>query len=385
MKILRVIPSMNPAMGGPPEGIRQINMGLANVGIEVEIVCLDNDSAKWLETSNIKIFALGGKSGKYAYSSALRSWLDTNVINYDAIIIHGLWQYHSYAAMKACIGHNIPYYVYTHGMLDPWFKHEYPLKHFKKLIYWRLFENRVLKNAKGVVFTCQEERILARESFPNYKVNEFVTSYGTAGNVYPDNECLADFENKFDDLKGKKIILFMGRIHEKKGCDLLLMAFSNLVKRHKNYHLFFAGPHDSSFGKSLIEQTKELGMETYVTWGGMLQNKLKWGAYLAAEVFCLPSHQENFGIVVAEALSCGTPVLLSDKVNIWREIKDAKAGIINKDTLEGTEKNLNDWVSLSEEIKTDYAENASICFSNNFEITRAAISLKSILTSPMQE
>ena len=102
----------------------------------------------------------------------------------------------------------------------------------------------------------------------------------------------------------------------------------------------------------------------------MLEGDVKWGAYDAAEVFVLPSHQENFGIVVAEALASGVPVLTTYSVNIWREIQDANAGIIHEDTQVGCDKLLTEWLALSDEAKAQMRQNASACFQQNFEIKR---------------
>jgi glycosyltransferase involved in cell wall biosynthesis len=111
----------------------------------------------------------------------------------------------------------------------------------------------------------------------------------------------------------------------------------------------------------------------------MLSGDLKWGAYHCADAFILPSHQENFGIVVAEALSCNLPVLISNKVNIWREIENDSAGLIADDTLEGCNQLVQEWQQLSETEKDTYSVKARECFLNNFEINKAAESLISAL------
>jgi glycosyltransferase involved in cell wall biosynthesis len=111
----------------------------------------------------------------------------------------------------------------------------------------------------------------------------------------------------------------------------------------------------------------------------MLTGDIKWGAYQVADCFILPSHQENFGIVVAEALSTGTPVLITNKVNIWREIDAAKAGIVDNDDVEGITKLLNHWFKLTAEEKRDMANKAKICYQNNFSIESAVTELERVL------
>ncbi|MQU61112.1 glycosyltransferase, partial [Pseudomonas helleri] len=265
-----------------------------------------------------------------------------------------------------------PYFVFTHGMLDPWFKRTFPLKHLKKWLYWPWGEYLVLRDAKAVIFTSEEERTLARQSFWLYRANEVVTAYGTSSP--PDEELLLSekFLSDYPSLKGKRIVLFLSRIHEKKGCDLLIKAFAKVAKQDESLHLVMAGPDQAGWTSELKELSLQLGITERITWPGMLQGETKWGAYYASEVFCLPSHQENFGIVVAEALACGKPVLISDKVNIWREIEEDEAGFIGADNLEGTIQNLQRWLDLTHPAYLQMSERAKASFSQRFHTQRAA-------------
>ena len=121
-------------------------------------------------------------------------------------------------------------------------------------------------------------------------------------------------------LRGRRILLFLSRIHEKKGCDLLVRAFARAAVRDPALHLVIAGPDQTGWVSALQSLAREQGVADRISWPGMLRNDMKWGAFYSAEAFVLPSHQENFGIAVAEALGCGLPALISDKVNIWREV-----------------------------------------------------------------
>ena len=121
-------------------------------------------------------------------------------------------------------------------------------------------------------------------------------------------------------------LLFLSRIHEKKGCDLLLRAFAKIAAEYPELYLVVAGPDPMQLESRLRTQADRAGIGHRVYWPGMLQGAAKYGAFRCAEAFVLPSHQENFGIVVAEALACGTPVLISDQVNIWREILESGVG-----------------------------------------------------------
>ena len=385
MKILHAISSVNPKGGGPIEGIKQLYVSLKNLGVDVEIACCDSPGSDRLVGSDLPIVhALGPAYLNYAYAPRLAYWLLSNAQRFDAVIVNGIWQYHSYAVRRALAGSNIPYYVFTHGMLDPWFKHTYPLKHLKKWLYWLFGEYRVLRDARAVIFTCEEERLLARQSFWLYRANEVVTNYGTSSP--PDNaDALKErFFVKQPQLRNNRIILFLSRIHEKKGCDLLLEAFAQVAQQDSRLHLVMAGPDQTGWAATLKMQAEELGIAERITWPGMLQGDDKWGAFYVAEVFCLPSHQENFGIVVAEALACGKPVLISNKVNIWREIENDSAGFVDDDTVDGTVRNLQRWLSLQPKEYVRMSEKARACFESRFHIQRAAERLVEIIRCSIQ-
>lgn len=382
MKILHVIGSVNPKNGGPIEGIRQLHGPMMSAHVRVDVVCCDPPDAPWLANSGLsKVIALGPSRFKYAHCKGLLPWLRENAANYDAVIVNGLWQYPGLAVWRALVGTATPYFVFTHGMLDPWFKHAYPLKHLKKWLYWPWAEYRVLRDARRVVFTCEDERLLARESFWLYKANEVVTSYGTASPPAESQALKEKFLDAFPELRGKRLALFLSRIQAKKGCDLLIEAFARVAQQDATLHLVMAGPDQEGWVAKLQAQATRLGIADRISWPGMLQGDLKWGAFYAAEVFCLSSHQENFGIVVAEALACGKPVLISDKVNIWREIEADKTGFVDSDTVDGTVRNLERWLALSSGEYAAMAEQAVTTFKNRFHIDRAAKRLIEIIES----
>ncbi len=381
MKILQVISSVNPQGGGPIEGVKQLYKSLGELGVTVEIACCDAPGAPWHAVDGMPtIHALGPPRLGYAYAPRLLPWLRQNAPRFDAVIVNGLWQYHGLAVRQALAGSKVPYFVFTHGMLDPWFKHTYPLKHLKKWLYWPWGEYRVLRDARAVVFTCEEERLLARQSFWLYRANEAVTSYGTSSPPANGAELAQNFLATNPQLQGKRIALFLSRIQEKKGCDLLLEAFAQVAGQDERLHLVMAGPDQTGWAAELKAQAKRLGIAHRISWPGMLQGDAKWGAFYAAEVFCLPSHQENFGIVVAEALACGKPVLISNKVNIWREIESDAAGFVDEDTIAGTVRNLQRWLALDAGAYVQMAERARQCFAQRFHIRRAAERLIEIIS-----
>jgi glycosyltransferase involved in cell wall biosynthesis len=379
MKILRSTHTVNPARGGPIESIRQSSAALLRRGHEVEIISLDAPDDPWVRGAPIPVHALGPGRGSYGYAPRFSSWIKERRAEFDAVIVHGLWQYSSFGVWRALGGTSTPYFVFPHGMLDPWFKRTYPAKHFKKLLYWPWAEYRVLRDAAAVLFTAEEERRLARESFALYRCREVVVNYGTAapGNL---DQAREKFFGAYPQLQGRPFLLFLGRLHEKKGCDLLIKAF--IAQRKSNpalpLSLVMAGPcADEEYLCHLRTTANEAGDS--VLFPGMLTGDIKWGALAAAEAFVLPSHQENFGIAVAEALACGTPVLISNKINIWREIEADGAGLVENDDLDGTSRLLTRWLATGGPARTAMSEKARNCFANRFEIERATDSLLAVL------
>ncbi|MDQ6625314.1 MAG: glycosyltransferase [Verrucomicrobiota bacterium] len=351
-------------------------------GHEVEIASLDGARDEWVRDSPTKVHALGPGRGTYGYAPGFTPWLKEHAANYDAVIIHGVWQYNSFGVWRALRGSSTPYYVFPHGMLDPWFRRTYPLKHLKKLAYWPWAEYRVLRDARAVLFTSAEERRLARESFGLYRCNERVMNYGTAAPEVDPAIAREEFFALHPTLRGKRIFLFLGRLHEKKGCDLLLEAFAHVCRSQSGaeppIHLVMAGP---AADEAYLQRLHQLANMTNapVTFCGMLSGNLKWGAFAAADAFVLPSHQENFGISVVEALASGVPVLISDCVNIWREIEADHAGFVEKDDLAGTTRLLERWLTTAADERAAMRKNAKECFASRFEIARATESLLAVL------
>jgi glycosyltransferase involved in cell wall biosynthesis len=374
------MPSVDPQGGGPMEGVRQRGLRLLEMGHQVELVTLDDPAAAFVGAYPLTVHALGPTAGRYGYNPRLVPWLLSHAAGYDAVIVNGLWQYHSFAAWRALTRLKRPYFVFTHGMLDPWFKRNYPLKHLKKWLYWPWAEYRVLRDAAGVLFTSEDERLLARESFWLYRAKEHVVAYGTASPPSDRGRLREAFLAWHPELRGMRIVLFLGRIHEKKGCDLLVRAFCEVASTDPTLHLVMAGPDQTGLVPGLKAMAAAAGIADRISWPGMLHGDAKWGAFYASEVFALPSHQENFGIAVAEALGCGLPVLISDKVNIWREVEADGAGFVAADTLEGTLSQLNRWFALGSGERSERARLSMGSFSSRFSVHAMANSLLALIS-----
>jgi glycosyltransferase involved in cell wall biosynthesis len=390
LKLLYIISSANAVGGGGPiEGLRQLASINRKFGHQIEVATLDSPDARCLTDLGIPCFALGPSISAYGYTPKLIPWLRLHHNEFDAVIVNGLWQFGSFAAHTVLSGSSTPYYVFTHGMLDPWFKRTYPLKHLKKWLYWPWAEYRVLRDARAVLFTCEDERRLARRSFWLYRCHARVVNYGTPGpsEISPSlrDAQIRAFQLMFPAVLGRRCLLFLGRVHEKKGPDLLFRAFAKLlpllpVSARNELHIVMAGPTDDGYAVQIRRLADRLGLAPYFTWTGMVTGDEKWGAFHAADAFILPSHQENFGIAVAEALACGVPVLISNQVNIWREIVDDQAGYAEPDTEAGTLALLQRWLATP---PTKWAfmrhQRAVACFQQRFRIEKVAASLISTL------
>lgn len=379
LRLLRVVNSLNPAGGGVAEAIRQFGSAAQKHKCNLTVVTLDESSAPWLKALPFEVVALGPRHNGYGYAPALGPWLRANASSFDAAIIDGLWQYHGWATYRALRG-RMPYYVMPHGMLDPWFKRQYPFKHLKKWLYWPWAEYQILRAAQGVIFTAEEERRKARQSFWLYHIKqEIIAPLGIQEPSYDSARGQTLFQQAVPALGQSPYLLFLGRLHEKKGVDLLIRAYRRLLAscRETPFQLVLAGPVSDRGYHAKIEQAAS-GCQC-IHFPGILHGDAKWAALAGAEALILPSHQENFGLVVVEALAASTPVLLSNKVDIWREIVDAAAGWVESDTEDGTLSLLSRQGAATLEEKAHMRRSAKRCFDKNFRLEASIQRLVSVI------
>jgi glycosyltransferase involved in cell wall biosynthesis len=369
-KLLHLIGSIDPKHGGVINGVTSFAKVRLDSGISTTVVSLDVPGSMPTAGLPFEFIPLGGATrSTYGRTAALTPWLLEHAGSFNGIVIEGLWQYHSFAARTALSRIGKPYVVFPHGMLDPWFKHSYPLKHVKKMLYWPWAEYRVLRDAAAVLFTCDEERRLARTSFWPYHATEEVVGFGTLPPPPPSPMQAEAFFAACPLAHGRRILLYLSRIHPKKGCDLLITAFAALARAHPDVHIVMAGPDHDGMSATLQATAASLGIAPErISWPGMLQGDAKWGAFYAAEAFILPSHQENFGIAVVEALACGTPVLITREVQIWREIVAAGGGVADQDTTQGITRLLESWLNRSPADWSAMKSQAVACFTAHFEM-----------------
>ena len=386
LKILQLVHTLDPSVGGVAAAVLALSRGLARRGHKLDVVVLDEPDvvaavADRGPADNITVHALGSGLTSYRYSRTLWPWLRQHGGDYDRVIVNGIWQYLSFAAWRRYAGSSIPYYVFPHGMLDPWFKETFPLKHLKKWLYWPWADYRVLRDAAAVIFTSEEERFQARKSFWLYRCREKVSPLGVEAPPISSN-AKSEFLSRYPQLQNSRNFLFIGRLHPKKGCDMLLEAFARF-RSNDSISLILAGPDQVGWESDLRRQVTHLNLTNRVVFTGMLEGSMKQGAFANAEAFVLPSHQENFGISVVEALAVSVPVLISNRVNIWREIEADRAGYVESDDLAGTTRLLQRWIDTAPAEREMIRQNARRCFEQRFEINRAVDSLLQILNETL--
>ncbi len=366
MRILHVISSLDPEGGGPSQVVRML-VELAPAGTTSAVVTVDDPRAAFLASFPCPVYALGPAKSALKFSSRLWPWLRQHRSEFDGVLVHGLWNYITIAALRTLRGHT-PYIVFVHGMLDPYFKRAFPLKHARNWVYWLANDYHLLRHAHRVLFTTETERELAEQSFSFWRWKPLVVPLGALEQPPPSPSDRAAFHELCPDRGDGRFLLFLGRIHAKKGCDLLIEAFARVQALDPELHLVIAGPDQGGLQPKLAALAAQSGIAHRVHWTGMLTGGTKEAAIAAADAFILPSHQENFGIAVVEALAAGRPVLLSDKVNIACDIAADGAGLVGPDTLEGTVAVLTDWLNLDAAARQQMAQQARNTFLTRYDM-----------------
>ena len=379
MRVLRVVSTMNPKAGGVVEAISQAATSFVENGMVMDVLCFDSEDSSWITgNKKFKIFPIGKSYSQYSVNFKYLNWLLKNSKSYDVVILDGLWQFFLIGGYFLRLL-RIRFYVFSHGMLDPYFN-ENKLKYLKKIPFWFVVDRNIISLSNGLIFTCEEEKKLAEKSFPCYRAQSKIVSLGVAGEKKPSAVLTSSFYDDFPLMKNKKIILFLSRIDEKKGIDLLIDAVSKMDSIPDDYAFVIAGPDSSGMKEKLMKKASGLNVLSRFFWLGMLSGDKKWGAYHASEAFILPSHQENFGIVVAESLSTSTPVLITNKVNIWREIDADSSGFVENDDVEGVVNLLTKWLGLACDEKIGMSIAAQRCYTKRFSNKSANDSLVKVLS-----
>ncbi|MEH1922818.1 glycosyltransferase [Nostoc sp.] len=330
LKILHYIPVYAPAwqFGGPVLSVSQLCEGLTALSHEVEVFTsnagLNNQPELPLNQpvirNGVKVTYFQQEPGMGIYCPGMEQAVTARAREFDIIHITGVWQRTSGAACKAAKHQGVPYIVSPRGALGPY---SWQQKTAKKILYYLWQERFNMTNAAGIHYTSKQELQeclwlkLPGKSFiiPNGLNTEFWQPALEEAKIWRKSQNLSE-----DDF----ILLNVGRLHHKKGLDLLPQALAPL--QHLNWQMVFVGGDDDGTKAKLQQQFQAANLSDKVTFLERCEPKKLPAIYSAANLFVLPSRHENFGNVVVESLACGCPVLISDKVGLHDEVAEGGVG-----------------------------------------------------------
>ena len=363
IKILRIIHTLDPRHGGPQNAILSSSLALNKKGFKVDIVTSDNKKSNYLKSKNLKVFNIGHGIGSYGFNIKFFFWLIANRTRYDFFIIHGLWSFYTLVARFLLYK---KYFVFTHGQLDPFFSINF-IKKIKKQIYWLLIEKKNLLSSKSLLLTTEEEKKQLSNTYVNTdNIQKKVVGYGIIKPQFNKRKASILFFKRYPSLKNNKFLLFLGRFHEKKGCDILIRALHRLKKKKININILLAGP-NNEYKSQITSLAKGLGLNN-IYWTDVILGDLKWGAINASAAMVLPSHGENFGVSLVEAMSCSKPVLTTSKVNIYKNVLDYNAGFVSNNNAKNFSEVIEKFIRLNKKKNKELSINSLKCFNENFNL-----------------
>lgn len=330
-KVLHVCPYLHPRAGGPATLVPVYTRLLPDYGWRASILTTDwyspggsEEIGRMFHGLDVTVLETGADRLKVLYRDRYRA--AQNVFQKaDVIHVHGLWHPLGWMVRRYALAHKKPYLVSPHGMLDPWSMRQGKLK---KTVYYRLFEKTNLQNAASIIFTTEAERDHIRPAMLNNPRQEVVL-LGSDDPPDASRQVLRDdFLARFPVLIERKIVLFFGRLHAKKGLHEIVKMLPQVLGRVPDARLLIVGDGDTAYVNAIKQELKSKDLDHKVIFTGFLDGDDKWGALAASALMVLPSRQENFALAVAEAMKVGVPVLISDQVDIWPYIKKANAGVI---------------------------------------------------------
>jgi glycosyltransferase involved in cell wall biosynthesis len=297
---------------------------MARRGHDVRIVTTDRgyEPEARVEGAAFEIDALPGSwPAFFGTSWALRRRLAEVIRDVDVVHLHSLYLFHDWVAGDYCRRFSKPYIVKPHGTLDPFL---YRRHRFRKIIVEVMFQNAVLRRAAGLHYTAREEWELARPHALNPR--GCIIPIGVDVDLFAGLPSRAALRTRYPVIGDRKVVLFLGRLNFKKGVDIAIQAFAEATRGRDDAFLLIAGPDDGIQTKAEV-LVRNLGLEGRALFTGMVAGEEKRAVLAGSNIFVLPSHSENFGISVIEAAACAIPVVISDRVNLWRDVKEAGAGL----------------------------------------------------------
>jgi glycosyltransferase involved in cell wall biosynthesis len=333
MRILQIVPSFSPVYGGPSQMVKGLSQALATEGIEVTIITTNSNGDTGQAPLDVPVGKPIWQDGyeiiyfpcfpfrRYKFSVDLLRWLATHTQDYHLAHIHALFSPVTTAAATIARRNKLPYILRPLGTLDP---ADLQKKKQLKQIYGLLWEKPNLAGAAAIHFTSEEEAKISARFGTTTKDLVIPLGVDLPANLPP----LGTTRKQLGIDSNTKLILFMSRIDRKKGLDLLLPALESLQTEGLNFHFVLAGgnPQDSDYEAEIKTKIANSSLKQLTTITGFVQGDLKLGLLIDADLFVLPSYYENFGIAVAEAMAVGTPVVISNGVQIWQDIEAMAAG-----------------------------------------------------------
>lgn len=329
MKVAHVIATLSATYGGPPKACLETAQAVAALGHEVSILTtnlgfpgrLDVPLGQPVDRGGVAVhYHPGIRPRFWGTSPALARALRETIPRADVVHLHSLYFHHTMVTARLCRRFGVPYLLQPHGALDPYL---YRHHRRRKSIVDIWFQNAATRRASALQFTTDEERSLAEPH--TFGTRGVVVPIGLNPGDYAELPPRGAFRDLHPSICDRPIVLFLGRLNFKKGVDVLLLAFAEAVKAGLDAHLVLAGPDGGDRGRieSLID---ERGLRARTTLTGMVTGTEKLALMADADLFALSSWTENFGIAVVEAMACGLPVAISNRVNLWRSVADADAG-----------------------------------------------------------
>jgi glycosyltransferase involved in cell wall biosynthesis len=377
--VLHLISSLAPELGGTVELVRMLSTALVHQGCAVTVVSLDKDREilslpKWISYVALPPSRL---NFKYSWSFPLITWLRRNAQQFDVVIVHGVWQFPSLAALIALPRLRVPYIIYAHGMLTDHSLFRAKTKIPKKLFYWALVERRVLANAAAVVFTSEWEKIHSEKASRATKLRGVVIKNGLPPSPI-EPQVSAERLSPAGPRNGP-YFLCLGRLDPVKGIDIALRSFAAV--NDSRFRLVIAGKGEPSYEQFLRKMVSDLNLGNRVHFIGHVHSESKWKLLREAHALLAPSHHENFGIAIVEALSIGCPVLTTSQVGVWREIERFQAGLLFSPNVEDCEDAIRRLVLFDDKQYLRFRRNALSCFDKEFSIDVPARALMRLVSS----
>ena len=349
MKILHVIPSYIPAYqhGGSIKGVHDLCRMLAKKGHQVSVFTTNSDRNKKLDVSLGRPHLIDGIEvtyypvqffRNYYYSPSMSKALKVCLKEFDLVHIHSVFLYPTYAASYWCRKMKIPYLINPFGALDPdmiKFKNAF----FKK-IYIKLIEATNIKGAAAVHLASEYEKKCFLSL--GFNVPTAVIARGIFLEEYDRSLAGESLQTIYPQLNGNKIVLFLGRLHPKKGLENLGLAFKEIAKKRGDIYLVVAGTGENKYVREVKSFYDKLGISNKTVFTGMLLGKEKLSAFYGSDIFVLSSYGENFGIAALEAMACQLPVIVSNRVGLSTYVDYFKTGLVinnhQKQIIEAIEK-----------------------------------------------